>query len=194
MRIKDKSCLIGLVFLLAFSLPASATSLFHSPGASMFADQKARQEGDLVTLIIVEQAQARQSADTSSGKEASTSFGPGVGVLADLIPLLRVGGNDDFSASGSTSRGGSLTAKVTTRVIEVFPNGSMKIEGTQTISINGEDQKIIVSGIVRSRDIQPDNTVLSPLVADAQIEFSGAGVIGDKQDPGILTRLLNWLF
>ena len=54
----------------------------------MFADRKARGVGDLVTVIIVEQAQARQSANTATGKESRVEVGPGLGVLADLIPCL----------------------------------------------------------------------------------------------------------
>lgn len=99
-----------------------------------------------------------------------------------------------MSASGSTARGGTLEAKMTTRVVEIFPNGNLRIEGRQRIVINGEDQEIVVSGVVRPRDISPDNTVLSTYVADAEIVFNGTGVVGDKQTPGLLTRLLDWLF
>ncbi len=160
----------------------------------MFADTKARGIGDLVTVIIVEQATASQTANTSTGKESNLSVGPGLGVLADLIPLLRMSGGDDFSSGGSTSRGGSLTAMMTTKVVDTYSNGNMRIEGRQRILINGEEQEIIVSGIVRNRDISPDNSVVSSLVADAEIEFAGSGAIGDKQKPGLLTRLFNWLF
>ena len=38
-------------------------------------------------------------------------------------------------------------------------------------------------------DIAPDNTVQSPLVADAQIKLTGKGPVGDKQHDGIITRI-----
>jgi len=161
---------------------------------SMFSDRKARRPGDLVTVIIVEQAQARQVAATSTGKDSEVSVGPGAGVLADLIPLLRLGGGDSFSADGSTTRGGSLTAKITTKVIETYANNTMLIEGRQKIVVNGEEQEIVLTGLVRSEDIAPDNTVLSTFVADAEISFVGTGAVGDKNKPGLLTRLFNWLF
>jgi flagellar L-ring protein precursor FlgH len=162
--------------------------------SSMFADRKARRPGDLVTVIIVEQAQARQTAATSTGKDSEVSVGPGGGVLADLIPLLRLGGGDSFSADGSTTRGGSLTAKITTRVVESYSNNTMRIEGRQKIVINGEEQEIVLTGLVRTEDVAPDNTVLSTFVADAEISFVGTGMVADKNKPGLLTRLLNWLF
>lgn len=186
--------LIVCFLVLSISWPGLTSSLFNNGTNSLFADVKARQIGDLVTVIIIEQASASQTANTSSGKGASVGLGPYGGALADLIPLLKLSASDDFSASGSTSRGGSLTAKLTTQVVEFYPNDTIRIEGTQKITINGEEQEIMVSGIVRSRDINPDNTVLSSSVANAEIQFVGAGVVGNKQKPGILTRLFNWLF
>lgn len=191
-------CLI----VLSISWPGMATSLFNAGSASLYSDVKARQIGDLVTVIIQEQATASQTANTSSGKGTSVGIGPYRGSLADLIPFLKTtnealftaGTSDDFNASGSTSRGGSISAKLTTQVVEIYNNGTLKIEGTQKITINGEEQEIVVSGIVRTRDISPDNTVLSSLVANAEIQYVGIGVVGDKQKPGLLTRLLNWLF
>ncbi|MCK9525558.1 MAG: flagellar basal body L-ring protein FlgH [Limnochordia bacterium] len=171
-----------------------AQSLYPVDTPSMFEDRKARRMGDLVTVIIVERATARQNASTAAGKDSELSVGPGMGVLADLIPLLKLSGGDSFSSDGATTRGGSLTANVTTRVVEVYPNDTLRIEGRQTIVINGEEQEIVLSGIIRSRDVAPDNTILSNFVADAEIAFLGTGVVADKNNPGILTRLFNWLF
>ncbi len=186
-------CAAGLLmFSSAFAL---AESLFPvDQPSSLFADRKARRPGDLVTVIIVEQAQARQTATTSTGKDAEVSVGPGGGVLADLIPLLRLGGGDSFSADGAVTRGGSLTAKITTRVVETFANNTLRIEGRQKIVVNGEEQEIVLTGLVRTEDIAPDNTVLSTFVADAEISFVGTGIVGEKNKPGLLTRLFNWLF
>ncbi|HHY10831.1 MAG TPA: flagellar basal body L-ring protein FlgH [Firmicutes bacterium] len=171
-----------------------ATSLYPMDKDSMFADKKGRREGDLITVIIVEQAEARQQAKTASGKDSEVSAGPGAGVLADLIPLFKIGGGDSFQADGSTSRGGSLTAKLTTRVVEMLPNNTLRIEGRQKIVINEEEQEIVISGLVRERDIDADNTILSTFIADAEIAFFGSGVVGDKNTPGLITRIFNWLF
>lgn len=184
---------VGL--LLGSTTLTVAESLFPvDQPASMFADRKARRPGDLVTVIIVEQAQARQTATTSTGKDSEVSVGPGGGVLADLIPLLRLGGGDSFSTDGAVTRGGSLTAKITTKVVETYANNTLRIEGRQKIVVNGEEQEIVLTGLVRGEDIAPDNTVLSTFVADAEISFVGTGIVGEKNKPGLLTRLFNWLF
>lgn len=193
-RLVRHSFVLSIVILMAGSSVVLGTSLYPADKPSMFEDKKARRPGDLVTVIIVEQAQARQNANTATGKNSDVSVGPGVGVLADLIPLLKVGGGDSFKADGTTTRGGSLTAKITTRVVESLPNGTMRIEGKQKIMINGEEQEIVISGLVRNRDVAPDNTILSTFVADAEIAFMGTGIVANKNNPGIITRLFNWLF
>lgn len=172
---------------------ASAASLW-SDGASMFSDRKARRVGDLLTLIIVERSAASQEAATQMSQDGEVTVGPGLGILRNVVPLISASGEDSSSAGGSTTRGGSLDAKMTTKVVEVYENDVLRIEGRQTIVINNETQEIVVSGLVRSRDVTPENTVLSTYVADAHITFVGAGALGEKQKPGILTRLFDWLF
>lgn len=186
---------IGATLLAVFVLagPIGATSLWGN-SVSIYSDVRAQQVGDLVTLIIAEQTRAEQNAQTNTGQESNVNFGPGIGALASFIPELRVGGGDSARAGGSTTRGGSLVARMTTRITEVLPNGNMIIEGYQLIQINGEEQILRVSGIIRPQDIRPDNTVLSTYVADAEFSFLGTGALGEKQEPGLLTRFFNWLF
>lgn len=194
-RLRNSTMIIFFhVCCLAFVFHAStmAQSLWDQKG-SLFIDNRARQVGDLVTLIIAERSEAEQNASTSVGQDASVAFGPGGGLL-DFVPLLQVDGNDKASAQGSTRRGGRLTAQMTTEVVEVLPNGNLVIEGRQTIRINGEEQEIKVTGTIRPQDVNTDNTVLSTYVADANITFIGSGSLGSKQTPGLLTRLFNWLF
>ncbi|HEY8417931.1 MAG TPA: flagellar basal body L-ring protein FlgH [Limnochordales bacterium] len=176
-----------------WSGPAAAHSLWID-GSSLYADNKARRVGDLVTIIIVERAQATQSTSTETGKNSSVDFGPILWGGVPLIPGFGGQAGDSFRGGGSTTRGGSLNARMTAMVMEVLPNGNLVIEGRQTIVVNDEEQIIVVTGVVRPQDIQPDNTVLSTFVANATITYHGTGSIGAKQEPGLLTRLLNWLF
>ncbi|OUN01060.1 MAG: hypothetical protein BAA04_07635 [Firmicutes bacterium ZCTH02-B6] len=177
----------------AAAWPAAASSLWTGAG-SLYADNKARQVGDLVTIIIVERTQATSTAQTQTGQDTSVNFGPVLWNSVPIVPGFGLSGNDNFRAGGSTTRGGSLNARMTAKVVEVLPNGNLVIEGRQTIIVNDEEQVIVVSGTIRPQDIAPDNTVLSTYVADATISYHGAGTIGDKQEPGLLTRLFNWLF
>ena len=199
-ELRETVWLLTLTLLSALGLvmgPAVLTlaqSLYPvDQNSSMFADRKARAQGsghgDHCGTGPSAADRRHQHRQGFRGVR-----GPGGGVLADLIPLLRLGGGDSFSADGSTTRGGSLTAKITTKVVESYSNNTMRIEGRQKIVINGEEQEIVLTGLVRTEDVAPDNTVLSTFVADAEISFVGTGMVADKNKPGLLTRLLNWLF
>lgn len=183
--------LIGILFTVLVATPAQGTSLWS--GKSLFTDRKARNVGDLVTLIIVERTEATQTASTQTGKNASVGIGGWLGIASGW-PSFGGSAADDLRAGGATRRGGTLRAQMTARVVEVYPNGNLLIEGRQTIAVNAEEQELIVSGIVRESDIAPDNTVLSTYLADARITFNGSGALGDKQTPGILTTIFRWLF
>jgi len=185
--------LTAILLCLSLSLGAGASSLW-STSRSMYTETKTRQVGDLITLVIVESSQAIQRAETSMGQSSEVSVKPGGGILSTLLPFLKLGGGDQAKASGQTARGGTLTAQITTRVVEVLPGGNLRIEGRQVITINDEEQELMVSGIIRPEDITRDNKILSTYVADADIRFTGAGPLGEKQKPGLLTRLFNWLF
>ena len=53
---------------------------------------------------------------------------------------------------------------------------------------------IEITGVCRGRDIDADNTILSTYISDAQIAYNGSGIINDTSQPGVVTRVLNWLF
>lgn len=177
----------------AESLWAKAQETQSGFAGGLYADARARRVGDLVTIIIVERAEATSAASTGSEREGSLKIGPGQGLL-DFIPLLGASGGSAFDGSGRTVRTGSVKAQMTARVVEVLPGGALRVEGRQTIVINEEHQEIVLTGIVRPEDISRENTVLSTYVADAQIVLRGTGALGAEQKPGILTRIFDWLF
>ncbi|MDD4517279.1 MAG: flagellar basal body L-ring protein FlgH [Limnochordia bacterium] len=186
---KRLSIILLMLLMVTITSELCAASFF----AQLMRDRRAHKEGDLVTIIVVEQAEATQTAATQTGKKGSVGVGPGLGLL-DFIPLIRASGDDDMSSKGTTSRGSSLQTKITAQISEKLPNGNFVIEGTHSFVLNGEKQEISIKGVVRPDDIDGDNEVLSSHIADAEITYQGFGVVGDKQQPGILTRLFQWLF
>ena len=89
-----------------------------------------------------------------------------------------------------------MTTALATRVIRVLPGGLMEIEGAREIRVNEETEYMVVRGMIRSKDVSADNSVLSTQIADASIEYYGKGVLSDKQKPGWFTRLMDniWPF
>ncbi|MCF7802873.1 MAG: flagellar basal body L-ring protein FlgH [Candidatus Marinimicrobia bacterium] len=164
---------------------------------SLYTDHKARQPGDLITVLIMEFAEGENQAqtETESEDEAAVSLSQGTGFLG-FIPEAGAGGSisNSYSGSGSNSRTGSLSGKITVRIDSIMPGGTYWISGQRIIDVNKEKQIMQLREMVRPRDIQPDNTVYSYLVADAEITYEGRGVVAAGHKPGIIRRILNWLF
>ncbi|MEJ5250900.1 MAG: flagellar basal body L-ring protein FlgH [Chthonomonadetes bacterium] len=173
---------------------AMADSLWKDGSRSLYADRKAVKEGDVLTVLIYESTTASSRADTKTSKSDSASTKPGVGPLLSLLPEWSVSGQTGSQASGSTTRSGTLVGKISVVVKEVLPNGNLKVEGTRTVGVNGEKEKIVLTGVVRPEDISPENTVPSTAIAQAEIHYEGKGTVGSKQREGLLTKLLKWLF
>ncbi|MFP4213103.1 MAG: flagellar basal body L-ring protein FlgH [Desulfohalobiaceae bacterium] len=185
---------------------SSPGSLFQKGQSEyLFADNRARRTGDIVLVNIVEDSSAESGAETEANRDSSASVG--VDSFLDQSDFLGVPGtgqasaiegsaNNDFEGEGSTSRETSVTATVAARVVDVTPNGLMQVQGAREVRVNGENQIVGVSGLIRSRDIAADNSISSNQLADAKIEFFGRGVLADKQRPGWMTRVLDnvWPF
>jgi len=167
----------------------------------LYSDLRARRVGDVLTVRIVENAEALKSASTKTSRDSSLS----ASVTSFFGAPLSVGGfkpeasgslKNEFEGSGTTQRKDTLVATLSAKVVEVLPQGLLRIEGYREVLINNERQYIILRGVVRPEDIQSDNTVLSSVIADAQIAYAGQGVVSDKQKPGWVGRLLDhvWPF
>jgi flagellar L-ring protein precursor FlgH len=187
----------GLIIL--FSVQAGvcrANSLWTDQNVSLYGNKpRSFQVGDLITVVIVEQAKATQEAKSSSEEKGSVNAGPGSGFLSRLLPES-IGANwgNSSEGEGSTTRGGSLQGKITVQVTGVNPNGILAIEGRQVIKVNNEDQILKITGMVRSEDVSIDNMTLSSNIANAVIEYQGNGNINNAQKPGLLTRFFHWIF
>jgi flagellar L-ring protein precursor FlgH len=100
-----------------------------------------------------------------------------------------------YDGSGKTTRSASIQAKVAARVTKLLDNGNIKIVGKHLIEVNGEEQEITITGVVRTKDIsQQSNAVYSYQVANAKIVVKGSGMVAEAEQPGWLTRIVNWLF
>ena len=186
----------------ALRSPANG-SLWHDDAAlvSLFADQKARDVGDIITIKIIESSKASNKASTDTDRSSSLSasvdafFNAEKRFPADqpfFNPFSKVAGgiSSEFEGAGTTNRSGDLDAYITALVTGVLPNGNLVVTGSREVLVNNENQIIQLTGVVRPRDINADNLVLSTYVADARIAYSGSGVVDDRQRPGWLTNVL----
>lgn len=176
-------------------------SLWANRSASLVNDVKARQTGDIVTIVIDEISTAEKKADTGlnrdtsfSGKLMPPSFeNPGF-LRKILVSLSGSGeGKSKYDGSGSTTRTDRATGTLTARVARVLDNGNLVVEGRRQVTVNAESQTIVVSGVVRPYDVTSDNTVRSSQIADAEVRLEGQGTVSDRQKPGFLQRFWDWL-
>lgn len=158
---------------------------------SLVSDNKGKKKGDIVTVMIYESTTASTSTGTDAGKSSDIGL-----VASDGTNEISgsLGVSNGFDGGGTSSHTGKLIASVSVTVRRVMENGDMIVSGEQSIQLNEESQLIKVKGRVRADDISPDNTVLSSRLADAQIALEGEGLLVDKTKPGVITKLINWLF
>lgn len=184
-------------------------SLWPGEQHSLYADHKARIVGDIVTVTIAEQASASKEASTDTDRTTSmTAAIPHLFGLENAVKLTEDNPNIDltnlveasfankFAGSGKTVRKEDLVASLTAQVVQVYPNGNLKIRGGKEVRVNNEIQVIYMTGIIRPVDILANNTVDSKNVLNARISYTGKGALSDKQRPGWLMRTLDniWPF
>lgn len=173
-------------------------SIFSTHSIDLYRDQRAHKVGDIVTVAIVETASSTSEATTDTSRNSSVTgdisylfrFAEWAKLREDTPGSRTLGASlkNDFSGDGETTRDNTMTATISARVIDVTMDGNLVIQGYREIKTNNETQHIILSGLVRPRDISPANVIRSSHIADARIEISGEGAVSDKQQPGWLAK------
>ena len=198
MRIRTFS---GIATLALCSVLAGAQAMPNN--FSLYTDKKAKRAEDVITVLIMENAKA--SNDTKSATDKSQEAGVDINPLAvtwagaaasEYTPKVGFGGSvsQKYNGKGATSRAGEVKATLSARIVAVYDNGNLLIEGNKEVEVNNEKEILRVSGIVRPEDISSDNTVLSEKIADARIQYTGTGDNHNAARPGWLARFFNWVF
>jgi len=177
-------------------------SLWSVSAANLFKDLKAARVNDIVTISVVETTSATDNATTDLDRQSNLKASwAGIletfqtsGMIKELANSNTVNFGNTFGGKGATTRSSNMTAYITARVIKVRPNGNLVIRGARDVRVNNENQYIYIQGEVRPVDISSNNVVLSTYIADAVIELTGYGVVSDKQHPGLVARLLDWIW
>ena len=183
-------------------------SIWKQGMADYYLDRRARNVGDIVTVRIIEESEASQEAGTETGRTSNIDaaledvFGLpddyGMGNFLSsgqsFSPTFKGDYKRDFQGGGTTVRKDKLVSTVTASVVEKLPSGNLRIEAKREIKVNREKQQVTLTGIIRPEDITTFNTILSTQIADAQIKYTGKGVLGDTQGQGWFVRILDWLW
>lgn len=178
----------------------------EAQGAFLLSDTRAFQPMDIITIVINE--------DTKGGKKAETDTESKFDILAgisnffgietrkwkknneflDPEAMIQAKTNAKFEGEGETKRSGNMKAKISAVIMEVFPNGLMRIEGTKIVSIDSEEEVIVISGLIRPRDVDSDNQVDSSKIANMRIDFFGRGLLTEHNKPGYGARIFEYIW
>ena len=164
------------------------SSLFEDGAANLFTDSRAMKVGDVITVVIVINDNAKFENTTGRAQTAQESmafdfvynhnqYSNKVNALGDL------NSSSSSNGQGRIDRSEKMQLAVAAVVTHVLPNGNLVISGTQELRVNFEMRQLRVAGIVRPRDINKDNTILYDKIAEARVSYGGSGRISEVQQP-----------
>lgn len=187
---------IILIFSLTLAVFSTAASQTSGRFNSFFSDYKAHQVGDILTIYIMEFSTGSNTSSTNTKNENNLNVGSTSSGALDFIPLVGLGtkhGNE-YKGNGQVAQKGQLRAKMSAQIVDISESGNIKIEGKKLVEINGDKQTTILTGWVRPQDVTTDNVVYSYNIANAEIQYKGKGVTSSSAKPGLITKLINWIF
>ena len=153
--------------------------------------------GDILTIILNETAQASRSSGLSAERASENSL-LGTQQTGALFPdsaFFEFGENGlsetsiGSTATGSADQSASLRGSLSAVVVDIMENGNLVILGQKRLTLTEGSEIIEVRGVIRPEDIQPNNTVLSRRIANAEISYSGSGDLARAVRPGWGTRV-----
>lgn len=160
----------------------------------LFEDHTAKRVGDVLTIRLIERTQAKKLSDMEARKNTSLSVKAPLILGMEAAQLLghdvetEVATKHQFTGEGEANQSNSLTGDLSVTVVEVLPNGNLKVRGEKRVALNQGSEYVRLSGIVRPVDIDVANSVLSSRVADATIMYTGDGAVADASKMGWLAR------
>ena len=173
------------------AISVGADSLFSDTSwSNMTADRRASEVGDILTVIVAEATEARNSARNSSGR--SHRFRADLS-SRDVNEFGDLSFGSDFTGDGETRRSESLLTAISVSIDDVLSNGDYLISGEQRMFVSGEWTTIGVRGRIREADITAENEIPSNRIANAEINYNGEGFVSQGSRPGIIGRIFSWL-
>jgi flagellar L-ring protein FlgH len=172
----------------------------------LYSDQVARRAGDLITIMVKETTSVSEQNKIENKREntidAAISLVPGTNQVpaavgtasAGKLPALKAASSKDFKGEGKVEAQGEVKAVITGRVIDVLDNGNLLVEGRRVVRVNKDTKTILITGIIRTADIQANNTVMSEKLHNFQVSIEGEGPLARSGHEGFLGELLDILW
>ncbi len=180
---------------------------------SMFAiapaESRIFHEHDLIQIIVRESTAAKSRHETDTEKDVkfkgAVTQWPDL-QLANLLSGMLVAGSTEnlpqvdlkftkeFEGDGDYERRDDFTARLTSEVLQVLPNGNLILESRTRMKQDEEEFTLKVTGTCRPDDVTPANTILSSQLHDLKIEKITFGMLKRANEKGLFTQILDLLF
>jgi flagellar L-ring protein precursor FlgH len=203
---------IAAIAFLSAGAPVRAGSIWAraNGGApcSIYADDKAADVGDIVTVVIKEHSKIEHDSSRdlskSDSRSAKVTNGKKLDILRGIdavtgklfnLPELDITTEADTTFAGETAFDSDrkVEDEITVVVEDVLPNGNLVVLGKRLREVQGDTEIIQISGLVRPSDISFDNTVDSTRVGNFHMVYSHTGRENRFTKPGWLARILNFI-
>lgn len=177
--------------------PAAGSLYSQSTSLQLFEDLRASRVGDIITVRLTERTIATKSSNTSTAKTTSASLtnptilGRPTTRNGDPLFTGALSGAQSFEGAGSSNQSNSLAGDITVTVVDRLPNGNLVVQGEKWVTINQGREFIRLSGVIRPYDIEPDNSISSGRVGNAQIAYSSKGVMAAANRMGLISRFFH---
>ncbi len=172
-------------------------SLYSMQGASLFADKKDLQVGDIIQIVISENTKSAANNKRELSSTRDNNLGGGLLAATGTNGLSSAIGNaaNDFNSnlgvgfgtnSSSADKGSvktqvaeTFSSTVSAIIEETYQNGNYYIKGKKEMLIEGQKQEVIISGVIRPYDISSDNSVNSSQIANLKLLYDKNGTEAD---------------
>ena len=150
--------------------------------------------GDIVTILLNEAAQATRENGLATERVSVNELTPGIfgdqTLFDEYANLGELGSTISSNGAGTAGQSATLTGSISAVVTEVMSNGNLVVFGEKQLELNEGSEYIRVRGVIRPEDIQPNNTILSHRLANAQFSYSGAGALARSTKVPPVTNIL----
>ncbi len=174
------------------------TGSIYQPGVSrgLYQERSHFHVGDIISVQLEESTKATKKGTTSLKKTSQFNLEP-IGVpggnleIGDNEVQLDLDQEQTFKGDGTASQSNGFEGELTVAVTKVLRNDNLVIRGDKWLLINNGKEYIRLTGVIRAKDVNDNNTIDSSKIANARIEYSGTGSLADSQRLGWLADKLN---
>ena len=186
------------VLIILWTVPLAGQMEFRGPVASLFSDERLYKGGDVITIIVDERVSGvnRQQFRSQRGSETQAEFGAGPSKVFGLLNPFsgEVSAQNNFDSRIQNNKLSTFATNVSVRVVRTDELANLFLEGSKVVNLPDEKLVVFISGVARSRDVTPQNTILSSQLANLQVTMKSKGEAEDARHPTLFNRILNWFF